>query len=353
MTIQVIDFFSGCGGTSWGFQNAGLTILAGLDNDADAAETYRINFPNAKFLEEDVKKIDPSILNDIVGDRSHPLLFAGCAPCQPFSRQNKTSQQDDPRRTLLNDFGRFIEAWRPEYIFVENVPGIQKIKKGSPLEGFLSLLKQLEYLYQYQVVSASSYGVPQTRKRLVLIASRYTPIQIPAPTHGLGTDKKLSTVKDWISDLPAIKAGEIDNNDEDHAAAKLNALNLKRIKNTPEGGSRNSWPEKLWLNCHKDYKGHSDVYGRLAWDKPASGLTTRCISYSNGRFGHPDQHRAISAREAACLQTFPRNYKFHGSLISKARQIGNAVPPKMSEVFGRAFIKHNSLMCGNINNENS
>ena len=124
----------------------------------------------------------------------------------------------------------------------------------------------------------------------------------------------------------------------DHTAAKLSDLNIKRIKATPEGKGRESWPEELILKCHKKYKGHTDVYGRLSWDKPASGLTTRCISYSNGRFGHPEQDRAISVREAALLQTFPLDYSFTGSLVSKAKQIGNAVPPKMAEALGRAII---------------
>lgn len=124
----------------------------------------------------------------------------------------------------------------------------------------------------------------------------------------------------------------------DHTAAKLSAINIKRIQATPEGKGRESWPEDLILDCHRKYSGHTDVYGRLSWDKPASGLTTRCISYSNGRFGHPEQDRAISIREVALLQTFPFDYIFTGSMVSKAKQIGNAVPPKMAEALGKAII---------------
>lgn len=339
MTIQVIDFFSGCGGTSCGFRSAGLEILAGLDIDKDAAATYRLNFPEAAFFEGDVRAMETAILRKVIGKRRAPLLFAGCAPCQPFSRQNKTTDGGDPRRTLLKEFARFVEAWLPEYVFVENVPGLQKVQKKSPLSSFQRVLRKLGYRFECTVVPALWYGVPQTRERLVLVASRVSGVCIPEATHGPGRPAgNYSTVADWIRGLPPLAAGEVDTEDSDHAAALLSDLNLQRIQATPEGGGRESWPDTLWLDCHRAYSGHSDVYGRLAWEKQASGLTTRCISYSNGRFGHPDQDRAISVREAACLQTFPLNYRFHGSLSSKARQIGNAVPPIMAEVFGRQFL---------------
>lgn len=336
----MVDFFSGCGGTSCGFQAAGLEILAGLDIDREAAATFRRNFPSATFFEADVRSLSTDILSSVIGSRQHPLLFAGCAPCQPFSRQNKTSTRTDPRRTLLKEFGRFVEAWLPEYVFVENVPGLQKIQRSGPLHAFQVLLRKLGYQFECSVVPALWYGVPQTRERLVLVASRQSPVQIPAATHGPGRPEgEYTTVGDWIRYLPEIKAGEVDLSDPDHAAAKLADLNLRRIRATPEGGGRSAWPESLWLECHKTHSGHSDVYGRLAWDRQASGLTTRCISYSNGRFGHPTQDRALSVREAACLQTFPRSYQFEGVLTSKARQIGNAVPPKMAEAFGREFVR--------------
>lgn len=337
--IQVVDFFSGCGGTSCGFQAAGLEILAGLDIDAEAAATFKVNFPSASFLEGDVRAMDASVLEQVIGARSHPLLFAGCAPCQPFSRQNKTTSRADPRRTLLKEFGRFVEAWTPEYVFVENVPGMQRIQRSGPLYSFQRLLRKLGYHSECAVVPALWYGVPQTRERLVLVASRVSPVAIPNATHGPDMPEgSYTTVGDWIKNLPPISAGETHSSDPDHAAAMLTDINLRRIRATPEGGGRGDWPQSLWLECHKTYSGHSDVYGRLSWKKQASGLTTRCISYSNGRFGHPTQDRAISVREAACLQTFPREYRFTGSLTSKARQIGNAVPPKMAEAFGRAFL---------------
>lgn len=341
--IRVFDFFSGCGGTSCGFKQAGLNIVLGLDIDHSAAETYKKNFPNADFIETDITTVDTQVLAPYMFESSEPVLFCGCAPCQPFSRQNKITNKDDPRRNLLSEFTRFVEAWLPDYIFIENVPGIQKLKsKDSPINKFTKKIKALGYKFDIDVLPALWFGVPQTRERLVLLASKNSKISLPQRTHGIST-VPFATVRDWIWDLPPLKAGEAHESDKDHQAAKLSPLNLKRIQATPEGGNRECWPDELWLDCHKKYSGHSDVYGRLSWDKPASGLTTRCISYSNGRFGHPNQDRALSVREAACLQTFPRTYVFTGNLNSKARQIGNAVPPLMAKNIGIAIIKHYQL----------
>lgn len=293
----------------------------------------------ADFISDDIRNIQESALSPFISSEDI-LLFSGCAPCQPFSRQNRSLGVSDTRRSLLSEFSRFVSFWRPDYVFVENVPGLQRIKASEgPLAAFLSCLTAEGYKFSLDVVPALSFGVPQTRERLILMASRHGEITIPKGTHGRDGARP-STVRDWISDLPAIRAGEVHTDDQDHVAMKLSPLNLERISLTPQGKGRESWPDSLWLNCHKAHKGHSDVYGRLAWDKPASGLTTRCISYSNGRFGHPEQNRAISVREAACLQTFPRSYKFCGSTESKARQIGNAVPPLMAQRFGEAFSNH-------------
>lgn len=340
--VRVFDFFSGCGGTAEGFRQAGCSVEFALDFDRDAADTFQLNFPEAVVLTEDIQKVAADSIGELISKRTGPLLFSGCAPCQPFSRQNSAARSGarDVRKSLLLEFGRFVEHWKPEYVFVENVPGLQRFDdQDGPLPTFLSMLERLGYCTEARVVAASAYGVPQTRERLIILASRVGPIAIPAFSHGTGA-KPISTVRDWLSDLPAIRAGQTHPDDSDHVAARLSPLNKARIYKTPEGGGRASWPKSLQLACHKDHVGHSDVYGRLAWDKPASGLTTRCISYSNGRFGHPEQHRALSVREAACLQTFPRTYRFKGSLESRARQIGNAVPPLMAEAVGVLVAKH-------------
>lgn len=337
--IKVYDFFSGCGGTSCGLSQAGLEIVTGLDSDRDAASTYRMNIKGASFLETDIRSLSEEAL-DLKTHGGAPILFCGCAPCQPFSKQNRNLDFNDPRRNLLSEFGRFVQRWTPDYVLVENVPGLQRVSPDEgPLRSFISLLNSLNYSFVSGVLPALWYGVPQTRERFILIASLKAGVFLPPASHGLGL-KSPSTVEDWIGELPSIAAGETHSDDPDHQAARLSDLNLDRIAHTPEGGGREAWPEALRLECHKFHKGHSDVYGRLSWKKPAAGLTTRCISYSNGRFGHPTQDRAISVREAASLQTFPDWYKFSGSLASRARQIGNAVPPLMAKQIGEAIISH-------------
>ncbi|MDR7025937.1 DNA cytosine methyltransferase [Pseudomonas peli] len=336
MNIDVYDFFSGCGGTSCGFRDAGFNIKMGLDIDHDSAETFKLNFPEAHFIEADIREIEPSEISSIIR-RENPILFSGCAPCQPFSKQNRHQQENDKRLNLLDEFGRFVKHWLPEYVFIENVPGMQvKAAKSKTFSRFTNLLTELGYSYSTDVVEAQWYGVPQKRRRLILIASLRETAVMPAQSHGTNGVPH-STVREWISDLPVLEHGESDPRDSDHFSMRLSEKNLERIKLTPEGGGREHWPERLVLDCHKGYEGHVDVYGRLSWDKPAVGLTTKCISYSNGRFGHPVQNRAISLREAACLQTFPRDFKFIGSKSSRARQVGNAVPPLMARSVGNAI----------------
>jgi len=310
----------------------------GLDIDSDAADSFRANFPTASFFLNDIRELDADVLAPIIGERESPLLFCGCAPCQPFSKQNQHQDKKDPRRDLLSEFSRFVERWLPEYVFIENVPGLQKIKgNNGPFRKFVRLLSDLGYSQASDIISAMSYGVPQTRKRLVLLAQRHGSASLPPITHGTN-GRPHATVRDAIGHLPPLQAGATHPTDPHHQAAALSDMNFLRISHTPEGGGRESWPDELRLECHRDHDGHSDVYGRLAWDKLASGLTTRCISYSNGRFGHPEQNRALSVRETALIQTFPPGYHFSGNLASRARQIGNAVPPAMALAVARHIL---------------
>jgi len=339
--IQVADFFSGCGGTSAGLRQAGMQIVLGIDADPDAAATFQLNFPEAHFIQKDIRLVRTRDLKCYF-DPACPVLFSACAPCQPFSKQNRAKRRADVRASLLDELHRFVRHLKPDYIFLENVPGIQRVRsRRGPLARFLRLLATLGYNVNCQVVDFLDYGVPQTRRRFVLSASRSGNVCLPRPTHGTrhGNTPR-STVWEWIGDLPAIPAGGKSENIPNHEAAALSPLNLRRIASTPEGGDRRDWPDALVLDCHQGHEGHTDVYGRLHKDRPASTLTTRCISYSNGRFGHPTQHRALSVREAASLQTFPRDFLFVGSLAAMAIQIGNAVPVLFARKFGESTLDH-------------
>ncbi len=353
MPIKMFDFFSGCGGTSKGFQNAGMDIVFALEKDPDSVATFRKNFSGVEILKKDILMVDPDDIKEYVESCGiDPLLFCGCAPCQPFTKQNTTKRNRDERVYLLNEFRFFIEAYEPEYIFVENVPGMQKVDDTeSPFSEFVSYLASNNYHVDYDVIYSKDFGVPQRRRRLVLIASLLGDITIPQKTHGPGTNNEYSCIRDWIEDLPPIEAGTEHSEIPNHRAARLVPINLERIRATLEGGGWPDWPENLRPKCHRgEYSGHTDVYGRMRWDEPATGLTTRCISLSNGRFGHPEQDRAISVREAACLQTFPADFIFEGSLNSMARQIGNAVPVRLAEVFGSHINEHYNRHIADHNN---
>lgn len=354
MPIHVYDFFCGCGGTSAGFRAAGLEIRVGIDLDPDAQRTFEENFPEAIFLRRDIHSLPVEVLNHfIVRAADTVTLFCCCAPCQPFSRQNKNPENRAAEAGLLYEFANFVEFCLPDLIFLENVPGIQNVDATiGPFGNFVSFLKYLGYSVTFDVIESKNYGVPQQRKRLILVASRLGPISLPQHTHGPGTaHPSYSTVWEWISHFPPIAAGELHPAVPNHRAAQLSELNLTRIRATPVGGGRLDWPEELMLDCHLgEYAGHTDVYGRMHRNRPASGLTTRCISLSNGRFGHPEQDRAISVREAASIQTFKDDFVFFGSLNSMARQIGNAVPVTLAQTFGEMFLIHFAEHRENTNN---
>lgn len=328
-----------------------MSIVAGIDFDVDAGRTFSENFPEASFFLEDIRSLQSySLIGAVPKNRQRPLLFTACAPCQPYTKQKTTKKKKDERVNLLDEFHRFVRVFRPEYILVENVPGLQQIQSSKGALGrFLKLLADLGYDHDVQVLRSQDYGVPQRRRRLVLVASLLGKICVPNPTHGPGrTNENYENVWDWIGDLPAISAGDTHPTVKNHQAANLSELNLKRINSTPPGGGRLDWPESLRLVCHKTYNGHTDVYGRLHKDRPAAAMTTRCISLSNGRYGHPTQARAISVREAARLQTFDDDFEFFGSINGMAQQIGNAVPVRLADVVGRHVLSHFSNCADNL-----
>ncbi len=333
--MRAIDFFCGAGGLTRGLLNAGIEVVAGIDIDARCQESYDTNNAPSHFVQGDIRDVtrnDLAELTDI--EDTENLVFVGCAPCQPFSSQRK----GEGRRldaTLLHEFGRLVADVLPGHVLIENVPGMARVPGNSTFRRFISLLRDHGYSVSFGVLDAKHFGVPQTRRRLVLIASLYGESYLPCRQHGPGLEA-LRTVREAISHFPRLNAGEVNDTILNHTAASITPRNLRRLRHTPpDGGGRRDWPEELLLDCHRNgYMGHTDVYGRMYWDSPAPTLTGRCNSISNGRYGHPEQDRAISLREAACLQSFPDDYEFFGSNKQIALQIGNAVPVALAEALG-------------------
>lgn len=337
--ITALDFFCGAGGLTRGLLNAGINVIAGIDVDKRCKETYERNNRPAVFYDADVRQLKYSFIEKLIdGTAKKDLLFAGCAPCQSFSQQRKSSTR---RRdaTLLIAFGRLVNKFQPGQILIENVPGLIKVKGFSAYRRFLKILKINRYEYDDGIINAKHYGVPQTRRRYVLFAMKGKKPTLPKRLCGSNL-KPYETVRRAIYSYPKISAGEEHAGFFNHVAASVSELNLLRLQHTPHnGGERRAWPDQLILDCHKgEYKGHTDVYGRMFWDRPAPTLTAKCNSISNGRYGHPCQNRAISLREAAGLQTFSDDYVFYGSNLHIAKQIGNAVPVRLAEKLGCAVI---------------
>ena len=342
--LKAVDFFCSGGGMSYGLQRAGIKVLAGLDIDKTCKETYEHNILGAKFIECDLTKYSPEDLKKEIKikKRDKNTVFIGCSPCQFWTIINTDKKKSAKSKHLLKDFYRFVEFYRPGFVVVENVPGIYHNKNNSGLDRFVSNLTDIGYEVEYKVVNLNDFGVPQSRKRFSLIGNRVSstkvfPIEIfPKPV-----------VKDFIgkkNGFRKINSGHRDSSEFMHSSAKLSPENLDRIKLTPpNGGSRAAWENtNLQLNSYKKHgsKSFSDTYGRLSWNKPSSTITTKFFSLSNGRFGHPEENRALSLREGAALQTFPKDYIFKSnSMINIGRMIGNAVPPKYGESIGKAILK--------------
>jgi DNA (cytosine-5)-methyltransferase 1 len=338
--LKAVDFFCSSGGVTCGFRQAGIKVLGGIDIDEACKETYQKN-NRTKFLTADVSNLKKEEIGKFFGIRRNQrdLIFVGCSPCQYYSNIKTNKAKSKHTRLLLEDFQDFVEYYMPGYVFIENVPGFDT-NEDSPLEQFKEFLNKKGYVFSDGIVNAKNYGVPQNRRRYILIASRVDRgIKIPPP------DKRnIKTVFEAIGDhriFPPIKSGHLDSSSFKHSTAKLSELNLKRVKKTRHnGGDRREWPNALQLDSYKKHKGHYDVYGRMHWDKPSPAITTRYISYSNGRYGHPDQDRAISIREGATLQSFPLDYKFYSnSSGSIAKMVGNAVPPELAKRIALSILK--------------
>jgi DNA (cytosine-5)-methyltransferase 1 len=300
--IAVIDLFCGAGGLAYGLQMAGLEIKAGIDLDPNCKYPIEQN-TSAKFECLNIKDVTSEDINRLF-DGAKVRVLAGCAPCQPFSTYSQSRKNKDERWTLLREFQRLALSTLPEIVTMENVPGLAKQEIWNE---FILILQQNGYQVTWSEVDCTKLGIPQTRKRLVLLASRLGEIELLTPT-----DVQIRTVKDVIGSLPPIKAGQTCFNDPLHSCAGLSDINIRRIKASKPGRTWRDWPIDLRAKCHLKISGKSypSVYGRMEWDKPAPTMTTQCYGFGNGRFGHPDQDRGISLREAAIIQSFPTDYKF-------------------------------------------
>ena len=336
MLIQVVDLFCGVGGLTHGLQLAGLDVVAGFDIEESCKYAYEAN-NNAKFVLSDITKLQPEEIIRFFDPNAINVLV-GCAPCQPFSQYSKRYRKSgykDDKWKLLYSFANLLVKIKPDIVAMENVP---QLINSSVFADFLNMLEKESYYFSYSIVNCPDYGIPQKRRRLVLLASKISNIALIPPTH---TMKNYVTVRQAIGDLPKLKDGEVCADDVLHQASKLSEKNLQRIKQSVPGGTWRDWDKQLMLDCHTKNTGKSypSVYGRMKWDEPSPTITTQYYGLGNGRFGHPEQDRAISLREGAILQSFPPNYKFISSGVKVLKtklgtQIGNAVPVELGRVIG-------------------
>lgn len=341
-SIYAIDLFCGAGGLTHGFERAGIPVTVGYDIDPVCQFPFEYNNA-AKFISQNVELLTGHDLEEHRDDEDLKIL-AGCAPCQPFStysRRYNGKEKEHGRWEILKDFTRLVEEFNPDIISIENV---LQLKQYAIFQEFLKKLNELGYSTTQYDVDCQFYGVPQTRKRLVLFASKIGKIKLIPPTH---SEKNYVTVRETIGQLEPLDAGQVSQTDNIHCCSRLSALNLQRIRASKPGGTWRDWDRALIAQCHAKDSGktYPSVYGRMEWDLPSPTLTTQCFGYGNGRFGHPEQDRAISLREAALLQTFPIDYQFVPSgkpimFAQVGRLIGNAVPVKLGEAVARSIINH-------------
>jgi len=334
--IKAIDFFSGAGGLTKGLQLAGIDVFAGIDFELSCRDTYERN-NKAIFIHKSITAVKTKEIKELF--KQHAMkndytMLAGCAPCQPYSMINTRKKRDDNRKTLLDEFRRIINGVKPHFVLMENVSRLNE--ENQYFSKFIDMLAKNNYKFEYKVLNAKDFGVAQNRKRLFLIATRIKKLNLSFDNI---QKKNHISLKDVIFHLEPIAHDKPSKKDILHRSKVLNEMNLKRIKATPlNGGLRFAWNEELRLSCHKNKEAFRDNYGRLAWDKLSSTITTKFDQYCSGRFGHPEQDRALSLREGALIQTFPEDYQFYGTDYQIAKQIGNAVPVNLSKAVGEIIV---------------
>lgn len=341
MPSQVVDLFCGIGGLTRGLLDSGLNVIAGFDNDISCQFAYEEN-NNSIFYHQNIREMTGEEVNQCYDDNVTKILV-GCAPCQPFSQMRykmRDANYTDEKYNLLSEFGRIIQAVDPTIVSMENVP---QIRNTQIYNDFLNLLNQMGFYVSTEIVFCPDYGISQTRRRFVLLASKLGEINLLPATH----NRDQVTIAQFIDGLPPIEAGEISEADPLHRSAHLSPINMQRIQASIPGGTWKDWPEELRTECHKKATGATfgSVYGRLSWDQIGPTITTQFYSFGTGRHGHPEQNRGLSLREGALLQTFPQNYNFIDpmkafSFSDIARHIGNAVPVRLGEIIGLSIQQH-------------
>jgi len=338
--LRAVDLFCGIGGLTYGLRMAGIDVQAGIDFDSTCRYAYEANNDGVQFITADIRNIRK---NDITPyfENAEIRVIVGCAPCQPFSSHTgkMKPRKFDPSWTLIHELLRVVLDCKPEIISMENVP---RLMKQPIYESFKQVLHGAGYRISDRIVDCSEFGVPQSRRRLVMFASLLGEFIFPNLSCTVP-----KTVKDVIGHLPVLEHGQSNEIDPLHVCSHLEPLNLKRIRASIPGGSWRDWPEALLPECYKKESGKSygSVYGRMVWDKVGPTITTQFYRYGTGRFGHPEQDRALSLREGALLQTFPLHYQLiqpekDVNFSQTGRHVGNAVPPDLSYIIGNAIISH-------------
>ena len=366
-SISAVDLFCGIGGLTHGLLQSGIRVNAGIDIDKTCRYAFEQN-NEAQFIAEDIRDIS-SLALERQFTRDTIKLLVGCAPCQPFSSHTRKykKRNKDPQWGLLAEFQRLVEGIKPEIIAVENVPSLHK---QDVFTAFVSKLHELNYNVRPTMVYCPDYGIPQTRRRLVLLASLLGDITLVSKTHARSHHvsassptrdssmqrqealKPLQTVHAAIGDLPEIGDGQISREDPLHRTRFLSSLNKERIRQSKPGGTWLDWDDSLRAPCHQKESGQSykSVYARMSWDEPAPTITTQFYNFGTGRFGHPEQDRALSLREGALLQTFPKSYELIDPSLSISFQrlgthIGNALPVQLGTVIGHSIKGHLEEVC--------
>jgi len=341
--FTAIDLFSGAGGLSVGLKEAGFNVVAAVEIDKAAVDTYKKNHPEVVVLDKDIREVSGGEILHKTGKMKINLI-AGCPPCQGFSTLTDKKNRDDPRNQLVIQMGRLVEELKPDICMLENVPGLAG--RGSPLlEEFTSKLEELGYIITKNVLQMADYGVPQSRKRLVLLAGKGFKVELPKPTHARipkkGQDAWVTLRESLEKDRKPISYFYAKQNGGAkkynwHVTRDLKPISIQRLKHLKPGASRMTLPMHLRPACHRNSKGFPNVYARMNWDDVAPTMTSGCTTLSSGRFGHPEEDRTISVREAATIQTFPENYVFETETIEKVcEMIGNALPCRFAEIVSR------------------